>query len=65
MATPTDNVPVVGALHESDRRAAITKDVCVFCLGLAKDFRNEVSKREFSISGMCQECQNETFGTDR
>lgn len=25
-------------------------------------FRDEVSRREFRISGMCQSCQDETFG---
>ena len=26
------------------------------------EFRNEVSVREYVISGMCQECQDEVFG---
>ena len=29
-----------------------------------EDFRNEISKREYSISGMCQECQDDVFGKD-
>ena len=27
-------------------------------------FKNEISRKEFKISGMCQECQDETFGID-
>ena len=26
-----------------------------------KDFRNKISKREFKISGLCQECQDLSF----
>lgn len=29
-----------------------------------KAFRDELSKREFKISGMCQECQDDFFGED-
>ena len=25
------------------------------------DFKDEISKKEFSISGMCQSCQDKTF----
>jgi len=27
-----------------------------------KDFKNEISKREFKISGLCQKCQDKVFG---
>ena len=29
-----------------------------------EDFRNEISKKEFEISGMCQKCQDSVFGKD-
>ncbi len=29
-----------------------------------EEFRNEVSMKEFLISGMCQDCQDDTFGKD-
>lgn len=29
-----------------------------------EDFRNKISIKEFQISGMCQECQDEVFGKD-
>jgi hypothetical protein len=28
------------------------------------DFRDELSKKEYSISGMCQKCQDKTFGAE-
>ncbi len=37
---------------------------CPFC-GLAvkeNEFRDELSKREFKISGICQTCQDDFFG---
>jgi len=27
------------------------------------EFRDECSKREFKISGLCQKCQDETYGS--
>ena len=41
--------------------------ICVFCkkpIDPDKDFRNEISRKEFTISGICQICQDETFGKD-
>lgn len=39
---------------------------CPFCLNkvLPDSFRDARSKREFVISGLCQKCQDETFGID-
>lgn len=37
---------------------------CSFC-GIPiieSDYRDELSKKEYSISGMCQRCQDKTFG---
>lgn len=28
------------------------------------EFRTDLDRREYSISGMCQTCQDATFGTD-
>jgi hypothetical protein len=42
-------------------------DVCVSCGSQdvrPEDFRNEISRREFSISRMCQKCQDSVFGPD-
>ncbi len=29
-----------------------------------EELKNEISKKEFKISGFCQECQDKTFGKD-
>ena len=60
-----------GALNEiSDlifgrtRTESISGDVCVTCGGKADTFRNDISKKEYSIGGMCQGCQDSVFGKD-
>lgn len=35
---------------------------CVACGEAATEFTDELSKKEFSISGMCQDCQDGFFG---
>jgi uncharacterized CHY-type Zn-finger protein len=36
--------------------------ICVVCGEPIKEFRDDLSKREYEISGLCQECQDEVFG---
>ena len=45
---------------------AEAEKVCVFCHESIKDedFRNEISRREYGISGICQKCQDKVFGKD-
>lgn len=40
--------------------------LCPFCKGKIdiNEFRNDVSKKEYRISGLCQKCQDEMFGKD-
>jgi hypothetical protein len=72
MGKPTDkSASVSGALDSvseelfgTSRTEAITKDTCLFCKGDASEFRNDLSRREFNISGICQVCQDEVFGDD-
>ena len=45
-------------------RAAIENGLCPHCKNPIGQFRNDISKREYQISGLCQECQDETFGED-
>ena len=45
-----------------DRRTMIDADLCTSCGGPATDFKDELSKREFTISGFCQKCQDDIFG---
>jgi len=37
---------------------------CPFCNTMVdlSEFRDEISKKEFLISGICQKCQDEFFG---
>lgn len=37
---------------------------CSFCGGEVEGFRDRLSAREYRISGLCQDCQDETFGKD-
>lgn len=45
-----------------DRRKSIEEGVCAWCKKPAKEFRDENSKTEFKISGLCQPCQDEVYG---
>jgi hypothetical protein len=45
--------------HLADR---VMQGVCTFCAITLDEFRDEMSAKEYSISGMCQTCQDKTFG---
>lgn len=38
--------------------------ICVFCHNVInmEDFRDDLSRKEYSISGLCQKCQDDMFG---
>lgn len=63
MPLPPDLSKPIFALmpHLADR---IMNGVCTFCAITLDDFRDELSAKEYSISGMCQSCQDKTFGVD-
>lgn len=44
---------------------AVAHGFCPFCEREVKDeeFRDDLSRKEYSISGLCQQCQDEMFGT--
>ncbi len=48
-----------------DRRKAIRLNVCmgapIGCGGPAMEFRDELGAIEYSISGLCQNCQDQIF----
>ncbi len=50
--------------NSQGRVGAILADVCTWCGKPAIEFRNPISRREYSISGFCQKCQDDTFGKD-
>lgn len=35
---------------------------CPCCAKVVRNFKDELSRREFKISGLCQRCQDEVFG---
>ena len=62
MPLPPDlSKPVFSIFPEQADR--VINAECVFCASPIKDsdFKDEISKREYSISGMCQCCQDEVF----
>lgn len=66
MAEPTKKSPelenALSRMIGVDRRTAIFADLCVTCDGPAGTFRDSLSVKEYAISGMCQVCQDATFG---
>ena len=68
MARPTLKNPDIDALltrlNGRGRVQSIKSDVCVFSeedYSHTVVFRDAISAREYSISGMCQTCQDKTF----
>jgi hypothetical protein len=52
----------VGQLaYGTSRAAAKVAGTCVCCKKPAGEFRDELSAREFRISGLCQVCQDAFF----
>ena len=45
-----------------DRRKTIRENTCAGCNQPAKTFRDDLSRREYRISGLCQSCQDAVFG---
>ena len=58
----SDIEAMLSKLTGVSRVAAVDEGSCVMCGGFAEDFRDELSISEYSISGMCQECQDSIFG---
>jgi len=44
------------------RSTALAADRCSKCGGDAREFTNEVSKAEYTLTAWCQDCQNHFFG---
>ena len=45
-----------------DRDLAVKVKACVKCRGDASEFKDELSAKEYTISGWCQKCQDAFFG---
>ena len=46
------------------RIQTIAQDKCVSCNNIAMLFRDDISKKEYTISGLCQDCQDSVFGVE-
>ena len=59
---PNLNKPVFEVFPEQADRVIF--GVCVTCPNAIeeKHFKDDISKQEYGISGMCQECQDSVFG---
>lgn len=44
-----------------NRRQQMANGICPVCKGEAKVFKDDLSRKEVKISGMCQKCQDKTF----
>ena len=44
------------------RVSSIRKNICAWCGKPAIEFKDDLSKKEYTISGFCQDCQDKTFG---
>ena len=51
-------------LFGRSRSLAIAGNGCVKCGESAVDFRDEISRKEFGISALCQSCQDGIFGVE-
>lgn len=48
-------------LFGRSRTLAVAGGLCVSCGKPATDFRDDLSRKEFDISGLCQVCQGNFF----
>ncbi len=54
----------LNSLTGVSRVGAITEESCVSCHEKANSFRDDLSRKEYTISGLCQTCQDDVFGTE-
>ena len=49
-----------------EARGNVKKGLCAFCATTVtrEDLVNEISKKEFDLSGLCQKCQDDFFVDD-
>lgn len=66
MATPSEKSPQLEQFLENlyGRTTAVLLDYCTMCRKPATEFRDELSRKEYTLSGCCQTCQDDFFTTD-
>ena len=50
-------------LFGRSRTVAMSNGQCVKCGGFNLEFNDELSRKEYGISGLCQRCQDGIFGS--
>lgn len=64
---PTYKSPAIESLLTSvtgiSRQEAFGKRICTFCKGPISEFKDTLSRQEYDISGLCQNCQDQVFGS--
>lgn len=58
----SDVEAMLSELTGVSRIGAVAEASCVTCSGEASSFRDSLSQKEYTISGMCQSCQDSVFG---
>ena len=53
---------VLTQMMGKNRLDTVRENLCTTCDGYAIEFKDEISKKEYTISGMCQDCQDRVFG---
>ena len=64
--TPSTKTPEMTRFLEQagGRTTAILTSSCSLCGKLVSPFRDELSAKEYTISGLCQKCQDVFFADD-
>ncbi len=64
----TNKDPQIDALLSTmmggSRQLCVENAECISCNGEARIFRDDVSRKEFTISALCQNCQDDIFGAE-
>ena len=53
---------VLTQMMGKNRVDTVKQNKCMTCDGYAIEFKDEISEKEYGISGMCQDCQDRVFG---
>ena len=46
------------------KNEAQSRGVCTWCGEVPGKFKDEISEKEYAITGFCQECQDKVFGEE-
>ena len=52
----------ISRLARKSREIQIASGLCMTCEGEATTFKDDLSRKEYTISGMCQSCQDSVYG---